>query len=93
MLIRILLASEIFQAHRPILCRYGMVLGRDDLTVERLSEEHAVITAPKTTGLTIGSMIIIPAHACTTVNLHPALLLVPPSGNPRWLAIDARGWQ
>src|SRR4030088_471872 len=73
---------------------YGMALGRDDLTVARLSEEHAVVTAPKMTGLTVGDrLVIIPAHACTTVNLHPALVLVPPSGNPQWLSIDARGWQ
>jgi D-serine deaminase-like pyridoxal phosphate-dependent protein len=72
---------------------YGMVLGRDDLTVARLSEEHAVVTAPTMTGLAIGDrLIIIPAHACTTVNLHPALLLVPHRGNPQWLSIDARGW-
>jgi D-serine deaminase-like pyridoxal phosphate-dependent protein len=73
---------------------YGMVLGRDDLTVDRLSEEHAVVTAPKRTRLAIGDrLIIIPAHVCTTVNLHPVLLLVPASGSPQWLKVDARGWQ
>ena len=73
---------------------YGMVLGRDDLTVARLSEEHAVVTAAEKTGLDIGDrLLIIPAHVCTTVNLHPALLLVPPAGTPRWLSTDARGWQ
>lgn len=73
---------------------YGMVLGRDDLTVARLSEEHAVVTAPAKTGLAIGDrLLIVPAHACTTVNLHPALLLVPAAGGSRWLSVDARGWQ
>lgn len=72
---------------------YGMVLGRDDLTVERLSEEHAVITATTATRLKIGDrLIIIPSHACTVVNLHPALLLISASAQPRWLRCDARGW-
>jgi D-serine deaminase-like pyridoxal phosphate-dependent protein len=32
---------------------YGMVLGRNDLTVARLSQEHAVVTAAERTGLTV----------------------------------------
>jgi D-serine deaminase-like pyridoxal phosphate-dependent protein len=73
---------------------YGMVLGREDLTVARLSEEHAVLTAAERTGLTVGSrLIIVPAHACTTVNLHPVFLLVSGGSEARWLPVDARGWQ
>src|SRR5207248_1442049 len=72
---------------------YGMVLRRDDLTVARLSEEHAVLTHPFQTGLYIGDrMAIVPAHICTTVNLQPAFLVVS-STDHRWLAVDARGWQ
>jgi D-serine deaminase-like pyridoxal phosphate-dependent protein len=73
---------------------YGLVVGRDDLTVARLSEEHAVVTAAAKTGLATGDrLVIIPAHACTTVNLHPGLLLVSASGSSRRLYTDARGWQ
>src|SRR6266550_1024246 len=51
---------------------YGLVLGHEDVAVARLSEEHAVVTAPARTHLAIGGRIVIlPAHACTTVNLHP----------------------
>ncbi|HEY9286814.1 MAG TPA: alanine racemase [Candidatus Dormibacteraeota bacterium] len=72
---------------------YGTVLGRDDLTVERLSEEHAVITAATETRLKIGErLVIFPSHACTVVNLHPALLLISMSAPPRWLRCDAHGW-
>jgi D-serine deaminase-like pyridoxal phosphate-dependent protein len=89
----------------PGLDGYGIVLGHSDLTVARLSEEHCVLTAPERTGLSIGDrLVIIPAHACTVVNLHPKLLLIsaesPPPlagegrvGAPRWLPVDARGWQ
>lgn len=73
---------------------YGIVLGNDRLRVARLSEEHAVVTAPDRTGLTIGDrVVIVPAHACTTVNLHPAFLLVSTDGSARWLPVDARGWR
>jgi D-serine deaminase-like pyridoxal phosphate-dependent protein len=71
---------------------HGIVLGHDGLTVARLSEEHAVITAAEKTGLTIGDrIVIIPAHVCTVVNLHPKVVLL--SDNRRWLSVDARGWQ
>jgi D-serine deaminase-like pyridoxal phosphate-dependent protein len=73
---------------------YGLVLGDDRLTVASLSEEHAVVTAPDRTGLAIGDrIVIIPAHACTTVNLHPSLLVVPPGDAPRWQPVEARGWR
>ena len=73
---------------------YGIVLGHEHLTVARLSEEHAVLMARDKTGLTIGDRLaIIPAHACTTVNLHPAVLLATVAGAARWMPVDARGWQ
>jgi D-serine deaminase-like pyridoxal phosphate-dependent protein len=69
---------------------YGLVLGNEDLTVARLSEEHAVVTHPRQTGLHIGDRLaIVPARVCTSVNLPPAFLLVS-SGANRWLAVDAR---
>ena len=72
---------------------YGIVIGREDLTVERLSEEHAVLTGTDATRLAIGErLVIVPSHACTVVNLHPAILLTSSTKQPRWLRIDARGW-
>lgn len=73
---------------------YGIVLGHDGLTLARLSEEHGVLTSAGGTGLKIGDRLaIIPAHACTTVNLHPALLFASENANVRWVPVDARGWQ
>jgi D-serine deaminase-like pyridoxal phosphate-dependent protein len=73
---------------------YGMVLGREDLTLARLSEEHAVLTAPQQTRLAVGDRIVIlPAHACTAVNLQPAFLLLSSGSQARWFPVDARGWQ
>jgi D-serine deaminase-like pyridoxal phosphate-dependent protein len=76
------------------LASHGIVLGREDLTVARLSEEHAVLTPSNATGLSIGDrVLIVPSHACTTVNLHRAVLLVATVKASQWLAVDARGWQ
>src|SRR5256885_1962315 len=51
----------------PGLNGYGLGLGHDDVTVARLSEEHAVLTRPHQTGLSVGDrMAIVPAHVCTT---------------------------
>jgi D-serine deaminase-like pyridoxal phosphate-dependent protein len=73
---------------------YGMVLDRDDLAVARLSEEHAVLTSQDLIRLSVGDrIVIVPAHACTAANLHPALLLISDIAEPRWIGIDARGWQ
>jgi D-serine deaminase-like pyridoxal phosphate-dependent protein len=71
---------------------FGIVAGREDLTVERLSEEHAVLTASSATGLNVGDrLVILPTHACTVINLHPAVLLM--STTSQWLPVDARGWR
>src|ERR1700730_541778 len=71
---------------------YGVVLARPDLTVARLSEEHAVLTAPQTR-LAIGNrLVILPAHACSTVNLHHSLVLIAVEAGPVWLPFNARSW-
>lgn len=71
---------------------YGLVLGRPELTVARLSEEHTVLTARQLTGLNVGDrLVIVPAHVCTVVNLHPQIMLTGKSGT-RLLSVDARGW-
>jgi len=72
---------------------YGLVVDAPHLTVGRLSEEHAVVTGTPT-GLHIGDrVVVIPAHACTTVNLHPALLVVEGDGFGHWQPVAARGWR
>ena len=72
---------------------YGIVLGHPGLTLDRLSEEHGVLISDGPIDLRVGDRVaIIPAHACTTVNLHPALLVVADSES-RWEPVDARGWR
>src|SRR3989454_8551318 len=68
------------------LAGFGIVLAHDNLTVARLSEEHAVLTAVERAGLVIGDRLaIVPTHVCTTVNLHPSLLSAALGGTrARW---------
>ena len=72
---------------------FGIVLGHPGLTLDRLSEEHGVLIADGPVDLRVGDRVaVIPAHACTTVNLHSALLVVADS-EARWEPVDARGWR
>lgn len=74
------------------LAGYGIVAGHPDLVVERLSEEHAVVTGEA--DLRVGDrVLVIPAHACTTVNLHDAILFIGGPGEPWWDPVAARGWR
>lgn len=81
-------------ARLSLLRGYGMVVGREDLLLERLSEEHGMLVAPGGwTRLRVGDrIVVIPAHCCTTVNLHPAVLMVE-AGRAWWDPVAARGWQ
>lgn len=72
---------------------YGQLVDRDDLVVDRMSEEHGVLIADGATGLSIGErVVVVPVHCCTTVNLHPAVLMVE-NGSGWWDPVAARGWQ
>jgi len=76
------------------LAGYGLVLGREDLTVARLSEEHAVITASDRTRLHIGDRVaVVPTHVCTAVNLYPSILLIMSAGRTSSIPVNARGWE
>lgn len=50
---------------------HGHILGRDDLAVRSLSEEHGCITSARgTTGLAVGERLrIVPNHCCVVSNM------------------------
>lgn len=49
---------------------YGHVLGRDDIAVDQLSEEHGRLISSGPIGLSVGDKIrIVPNHACVVTNM------------------------
>lgn len=49
---------------------HGHVLGRDDLTIDQLSEEHGRIVASGPINLAVGEQVrIVPNHACVVANM------------------------
>jgi D-serine deaminase-like pyridoxal phosphate-dependent protein len=69
---------------------HGIVLGRPRCRVERLNEEHAVLAGEDLPRLG-ERVVVVPAHVCTTVNLHPELLFA--GRHPHWEPVSARGWR
>jgi len=56
---------------------FGHVVGHDNLTIERLSEEHATVKVTGTTPLEPGDRVrIIPNHSCVVSNLVDQAWLV-----------------
>ena len=56
---------------------HGHVLGRDDLMIDQLSEEHGRLTASDPINLTVGEQIrIVPNHACVVANMLDHVELV-----------------
>ena len=67
------LSAERLTPRAPVL---GLVLDHPELTVERLYEQHAIVSAPQPSELRVGERVrIIPNHACTTANLHRRALV------------------
>lgn len=71
---------------------HGLVRGRPDCVVERLSDEHAVISMPRERPLRLGQRIeIIPNHICPCVNLFDRVVFARGGIVEAVLAVAARG--
>ncbi|MDR6550497.1 alanine racemase [Paenibacillus qinlingensis] len=76
-------------AHRK---GYGFIPENPAIFVERLNEEHGILSVPDGTDLQIGDIVeIIPNHCCAVTNLHDRLLGVRGGQLERILTVDARG--
>jgi D-serine deaminase-like pyridoxal phosphate-dependent protein len=73
---------------------FGFVIGHDELVVERLYEEHAIVTSAAPIDIPIGSRLrIVPNHSCATANLHDRMLVVEGDEVVDVWTVDARGWE
>ena len=71
---------------------FGTVLEAPHSTIERLSEEHAVLALDRADTLELGQRVrIVPNHACVVVNLADELVGAGSGREPRSLRVDARG--
>lgn len=71
---------------------HGTILEAPRSTVERLSEEHAVVALDPAETLELGQRVrIVPNHACVVVNLADELVALRQGQEPRALVVDARG--
>ncbi|MDG3576577.1 D-TA family PLP-dependent enzyme [Rhizobium sp. YJ-22] len=53
---------------------YGHVLGRDDIAIDQLSEEHGRLVSTGPIGLKVGDKLrIVPNHACVVTNMVDTL--------------------
>jgi D-serine deaminase-like pyridoxal phosphate-dependent protein len=73
---------------------FGLVLGRPELFVARLYEEHAIVHSEEPIDVAVGERLrVVPNHACTCVNLHDRMLVVEDGAVADVWSVDARGWR
>lgn len=73
---------------------HGLVLGRPDWRVERVYEEHAIVTAPGPVDVALGARVrVVPNHACTAVNLHAHMLVTADGRTGEPWPVTARQWE
>ena len=73
---------------------FGLVLGRPELFVRQLYEEHAIVTSDEPIEIPVGERLrVVPNHACTCVNLHDRMLVIENGSVADVWTVDARGWR
>lgn len=71
---------------------HGHVLGRPDIAIDQLSEEHGRLRAEGDIGLKVGQRLrIVPNHACVVTNMVDALYVFGKDKAPELLPVTARG--
>lgn len=72
---------------------YGHVMGRDDITIDQLSEEHGRLVSAGDIGLSVGDKVrIVPNHVCVVTNMVDAVFVTGAgvNGVEKW-SVPARG--
>jgi D-serine deaminase-like pyridoxal phosphate-dependent protein len=84
--------SKILTSDLLGLSGYGHVLGRPDLAVDQLSEEHGRVVASGPTRLQVGDRLrIVPNHGCVVSNMVDAVHVVRSGAAPALWRVAARG--
>jgi D-serine deaminase-like pyridoxal phosphate-dependent protein len=71
---------------------HGHVLGRPDLVIDQLSEEHGRLRSQGALGLAVGDRLrIVPNHACVVTNMVDQVMVLAPGGAIESWPVVARG--
>jgi len=86
-------ATDVAPGAEPLnLEGYGHVVGYPDAVLERLTEEHGMLSVNEGCNLEVGDTLqIIPNHICSTVNLHDEVYLLREDGVVEETRVAARG--
>jgi len=86
-------ATDVGPGAEPLnLGGYGHVVGYPGAVLERLTEEHGMLSVDEDCDLKVGDTLqIIPNHICSTVNLHDEVYLVGEDGVVEETRVAARG--
>jgi D-serine deaminase-like pyridoxal phosphate-dependent protein len=86
-------ATDVAPGTEPLnLEGYGHIVGYPDAVLERLTEEHGMLSVDEDCDLQVGDTVqVIPNHICSTVNLHDAVYLVGEDGVVEETLVAARG--
>ena len=86
-------ATDVQPGGKPLnLVGFGEVVGHPEAVLERLMEEHGMISLSGESDLRVGATVrIIPNHVCSTVNLHDAVYLTDEDGTVEVVPVAARG--
>jgi D-serine deaminase-like pyridoxal phosphate-dependent protein len=86
-------ATDVAPGAEPLnLEGYGHFVGYPSAVLERLTEEHGMLSVDEDCDLEVGDTLeIIPNHICSTVNLHDEIYLVGEDGVVEETRVAARG--
>ena len=86
-------ATDVQPGGAPLnLVGFGEVVGHPEAVLERLTEEHGMISLRGESDLQVGDVVrIIPNHVCSTVNLHDVVYLADEDGTVEEVPVAARG--
>ena len=84
--------SKVLTADLVGLEGHGYVVGRPEIVIDLLNEEHGRMVSASATGLTVGEKVrIIPNHACVVANMLDRVALVRGSKQVGIADVPARG--
>lgn len=86
-------ATDVQPKAAPLnLSGFGYVVEHPGAVLERVTEEHGMLSVDEDSALRVGDTVeIIPNHVCSTVNLHEEVYVLAADGSKEKVRVAARG--